>query len=650
MQQSRSVGRFSLALVAALIVIVGTAINHGQTAGEWRYYAGDLASTKYSPLDQINKSNVSQLRVAWRRPQISADFAAANGVTRLQNNYRSTPLMINGVLFATNAVGVAEAFDPETGRTLWTQKIAGEVGGSTPAGLGGAIRGVGYWNGRGAGERRVFSYHRNFLYALNPENGEVYNDFGNGGRIDLTLADGGFVWNAPPLVVRDVVLIGSANADQDSASKKEGVAGEVRGYDVKTGKLRWTFRIIPKEGEPGIETFENESWKYVGAGNVWAPMSADEELGYVYIPTTSPTNDMYGGHRLGNNLYSDSLVCLDVTTGRRVWYFQTIHHDLFDYDNPAAPVLGDITVNGRRIKAVVQVTKQAFAYVFDRVTGQPVWPIEERPVPASTVPGERASATQPFPTKPPAFDRQGVKVDDLIDFTPELRAEALEIVKKYKYGAPFMPPSVVGEGPNDTKGTIQLPGSVGGADWTGAGFDPETGILYVPSMTNPFVANLVPGDPTKTNLRYRASTRELLLGPRGLPLMKPPYGRITAIDLNKGDHAWMVPNGDGPRDHPALKGLNLPPLGHASRGAVLVTKTLLIAPDGDQVTTRTPAGGGGTKFRALDKATGATVWEMDMGAGVTGAPMTYLHRGKQYIVVAIGAREHPAEFVALSLP
>ena len=432
--------------------------------------------------------------------------------------------------------------------------------------------------------------------------------------------------------------------------RKEGQAGEVRAFDVRTGKPRWTFRVIPREGEPGIETWDQESWRYTGAGNVWAPMSADDELGYIYLPTTSPTNDMYGGHRLGNNLFSDSVVCLDAKTGKMVWHFQTIHHDLFDYDNPAAPILGDITVDGRRIKAVMQVTKQSFTYVFDRVTGKPVWPIVERPVPQSIVPGERTSATQPVPTKPPPFDRQGVAIDDLIDFTPELRAEAIEIVKHYVTGPVFMPPSLIGQGPNDTKGTIQLPGSVGGADWTGAGFDPETGMLYVPSMTNPFVANLVSGNPQQTNLRYRASTRELLMGPQGLPLMKPPYGRITAIDLNRGEHAWMVPNGDGPRDHPLLKSLNLPPLGHASRGAPLVTKTLLFAPDGDQVNTRTPPGGGGKKFRALDKATGKTVWETDLDAGATGAPMTYMYKGKQYIVVAIGGRDHSAEFVALTLP
>jgi quinoprotein glucose dehydrogenase len=444
--------------------------------------------------------------------------------------------------------------------------------------------------------------------------------------------------------------MGSAMVDQDSASKQEGEPGDVRAYDVRTGRLRWTFRVVPREDDTAaIATWEEGSWRYTGAGNVWAPMSADDELGYVYLPTTSVTNDMFGGHRLGSNLYSTSVVCVDAATGKRVWHYQTVHHDLFDYDNPAAPILADITVGGRRIKAVVQVTKQSFAYVLDRMTGQPVWPIEERPVPASTVPREKASPTQPFPTKPPAFDRQGITEDDLIDFTPELKAEALAIFKQYRTGPVFTPPSVVDPAPGGTKGTIELPGSVGGADWTGAAFDPEAGVLYVPSMTNPFVANLIPGEPGETDLAYRASNRMLLQGPRGLPLVKPPYGRITALDLNQGTTRWMVPNGDGPRHHPLLKSLNLPPLGQSVRAGPLATKTLLFVTEGDQINVRTPPNGGGTKVRAFDKRTGAVVWEMALEAGSTGTPMTYLHNGTQFIVFAIGSTKYPAEFVALAL-
>ena len=378
-------------------------------------------------------------------------------------------------------------------------------------------------------------------------------------------------------------------------------------------------------------------------------MSADDELGYVYLPTTSATNDMYGGHRRGNDLFSDSIVCIDARTGRRVWYYQTVHHDLFDYDNPAAPILADITVDGRPIKALVQITKQSFAYVLDRTNGRPVWPIVERAVPQSDVPGEKTSATQPFPTKPPAFDRQGLDENDLIDFTPELRAQALDVLKHFRHGPLFTPPSVVSGDPGGTQGTIQLSGSVGGADWTGAAFDPETGMLYVPSMTNPFVANLVAGRPDETNLRYRAGDRRLMHLPNGLPLTKPPYGRITAIDLNRGEQVWMVPNGDGPRNHPLLKALNLPPLGHAVRAAPLVTKSLLFVTEGDQINVRTPPGGGGNKIRAYDKATGKVVWEYEMDAGSTGTLMTYLHKGTQYIVVAIGGQRHAAEFIAFAL-
>jgi quinoprotein glucose dehydrogenase len=633
-------GGIGLVVCAALLGAAGES-----PRGEWRYYSGDNGSKKYSPLDQINPSNISKLRVSWRRPQIDPVVLAQSPGLRLTNNYRSTPIMVDGVLYATNAVGIAEAFDPETGKTIWTQKIPGELTGNP--GLGGAIRAVAYW-GRG-NDSRIFSYQKQFLYALHPKTGEPIREFGDSGRIDLSIA-GQFLWNAPPLVVKDVVVVGVSMPDQDSATKKEGVPGEVRAFDARTGKLRWSWRAIPRQNEPGAETWESDALRYIGAGNVWAPMTADDDLGYIYLPTSGATNDMYGGHRPGANLYTSSIVCLDAGTGKRIWHFQLVHHDLFDYDTPAAPVLADITVNGRKVRAVVQVTKQAFAYVLDRVTGKPVWPIEERPVAASTVPGERAFPTQPFPTKPPAFDRQGITVDDLIDFTPELRAEAIEIMKQYVTGPVFTPPSLVGEGPGATKGTIQVPGSVGGADWTGAAFDPDTGVLYVPSMTNPFVANLVPGDPKQTNLQFRASTRELLPGPRGLPLLKPPYGRITAIDLHRGDQLWMVPNGGGPRDHPAIKHLNLPPLGHASRGAPLVTKTLLLAPDGDQINVRTPVGGGGKQIRALDKETGGTLWEVDLGAGVTGAPMTYMYKGKQYLVMAIGGRDHPAEFVALSLP
>lgn len=635
--------RFLALAAIALAATTLRADDRALASGQWPHYSGDNGARKYSPLDRIRRDNVAGLRIAWRRPQLDTSLLAGKPAPQLSNNFRSTPIMVNGVMYASNGVGLAEAFDPGSGKTIWVQDPGAD-------GLRGTSnRGVAYW-GEGA-EARIITFRNRYLYALDPKTGKPIAGFGKDGAVDLHEGLGplsrGYRWNSAPLVARDVIVMGSAMVDQDSATKVEGDPGDVRAYDVRTGQLRWTFHVVPQEGDPALKTWKGDSWRYTGAGNVWSLMSADDELGYVYLPTTSMTNDMYGGHRLGDTLYATSIVCVDAATGKKVWHYQTVHHDLFDYDNPAAPILVDITVDGKRIKAVAQVTKQSFTYVLDRVTGKPVWPIEERPVPASTVPGEQASPTQPFPTRPPAFDRQGITENDLIDFTPELRAEALAIFKQYVTGPVFTPPSVIGE---QTKGTIELPGSVGGADWTGAAFDPDTGMLYVPSMTNPFVANLLQGKPENTNLRFRASNRELLQGPRGLPLVKPPYGRITALNLNRGTQAWMVPNGDGPRNHLALKGLNLPPLGQAVRAAPLVTKTLLFVTEGDQINVRTPPDGGGKKIRAYDKATGAVVWEMALDAGSTGTLMTYLHAGRQYLVVAIGGIDHPAEFIALSLP
>jgi len=652
-----------ISLSAALLLAAGAASIVAQTGaatdGEWRYYSGDIGATKYSPLAQITKDNVKNLRVAWRRPAVHP--AATSGMEgfRANPNFHSTPLMARGVLYASNGVGLVEAMDPETGTTLWMQKPLDSDG---PKLQGTSNRGVAYWTD--GSDRRLLAIRGQYLFAINPETGALYRDFGDNGKLDLTPGLGPLLarynWNSPPLIVRDVIVVGAALPDQDRATKKEGPSGDVRGYDVRTGKHLWTFHVIPREGEPGIETWEDGSWGYTGGGNVWGPISADPELGYVYLPTTSPTNDGYGGHRRGDNLYSTALVCLDAKTGKRIWHHQLVRHNLWDYDNAASPILGDITVNRRRIKAVVQVTKQAFAFVFDRVTGEPVWPIEERPVPQSNVPGEKAAATQPFPTKPPAFDRQGVSIDDLIDFTPELRAEAIQIVKPFVIGPIFTPPTVNGDGPNDKKGTIVLPGLVGGANWPGAAFDPETGMLYVPSMTNPVVADLMKGNPETTNLQYRygpirtgaveGMVNGLIMGPRGLPLLKPPYGRITAIDLNRGEHAWMVPNGDGPRNHPVLAPLKLPPLGQAVMSAPLVTKTLLFVSEGDQVNIRTPPGGGGRMLRAFDKQTGQVVWETRLDAGTTGTLMTYLYKGKQYLIAPIGGATHQPEFVAFSLP
>ena len=655
-------------ILVSLGVVLATAFGaaqQGARGGEWTRYGGDPGSTKYAPIDQINKSNVSQLRVAWRRPAVDPSISSKVPDFSYSNNFRATPLMIDGVLYSPNGIGLVEAFHPGTGKTLWVQEPFPDEPGQ---GLrGDSARGVTYWSD--GTQRRLYLVRGEYLIALDARTGKPVTAFGDNGRVYLRPGLGPratvYSWTGAPQVCRDVVIVGTGlgGSMTDAPRRKEQPPGNVQAFDVRSGKPRWTFHPIPSPGEVGNETWEGDSWAYSGEANLWSLISADEEQGLAYLPLTSPTNDMYGGHRLGNNVFGNTLVCVRCLTGERVWHYQIVHHDLWDYDLPAAPILADITVGGTPIKAVVQLTKQALVFVFDRTSGRPVWPIEERPVPGSDTPGERTSPTQPFPTKPPPFDRQGVSIDDLIDFTPELRAEAIQLVKQYRIGPVFTPPSVRGDSPGGIRGTVQLPGSVGGADWQGGAFDPETGMLYVPSITGPFTADIVKGDPKISNLDYVSGTRAWTPGPQGLPLLKPPYGRITAIDLNKGDQVWMVPNGDGPRNHPLLKPLNLPPLGNPGRSAPLVTKTLLFVGEGSPIMSslgsrlrpEMPAslapGAGGNKFRAYDKATGAILWEIELPAGTTGAPMTYMFAGKQYVVVAIGSREaRSAEYVALSLP
>jgi quinoprotein glucose dehydrogenase len=629
----------------------------GARDGQWRAYGGDNAASRYAPLDQIDESNVAKLALAWRRPAIDASILAAVPGMRAERIFRATPLMVDGVLYSPNGIGFVEAFDAGTGKTVWVEQPLEPA----PNGYRGtSTRGVAYWSdGRDA---RILVQRSEYLLALDAKTGKHFENFGAGGRVHLSAGYGPdmvYTWSGAPLVIGDVVVLGSSPGD--TFANKEATRGDVRAYDVRTGELRWQFHVIPQEGELGVETWEDGSWRYSGHAPVWSLFSADEELGFVYMPVSAPTNDMYGGHRLGDNLFTQSIVCVDAKTGKRIWHFQLSHHDLWDYDPPAAPMLVDIAVDGRPIKAAVQLTKQGWAFVFDRVTGQPVWPIVERPVPQSNVPGERTSPTQPYPTKPPPFDRQGATEDNFIDFTPELRAEALEIVKRYTTGPMYTPPSIRDDEPGGNLGTIQLPGSIGGANWGGGAFDPETHVLYVPSATAPFVADIEPGDPAVTNLRYVKGKRLWIGGPRGLPLFKPPYGRISAIDLDAGEIRWQVANGDGPRDNPAIADLRLPALGNTGHPAPLLTKTLLFVGEGSDAyvtTARMPPGMpldaapnyGEPWLRAFDKQTGEVLAQIPLPAGTTGAPMTYLHRGKQYIVVAVGGREHDAEWVALSVP
>ena len=664
---SRETGQVVWSVLLLVVMTLGAAVTAsaqaGAPAGEWRYYGGDSGSTKYSALDQITRENVGDLRIAWR-------WRTDNFGPRVDFNYQATPLMVGGVLYTTagwrrNAV----AIDGVTGETLWMYRYdEGDRGRTAPV-RASSGRGLAYW-ADGQGDERIIHVTKGYhLVALSAATGQPVATFGDEGVVDLydglfdgldrpPVEDGQIGLNSPALVVGDVIVVGAAL--RATAPSPEFPAGFVRGFDVRTGQQLWIFHTIPQPGEFGHDTWEDDAWRTSGNTGVWAPMSADQELGYVYLPVETPTNDLYGGHRPGDNLFAESLVCLDATTGERIWHYQFIHHGIWDYDIPTAPALVDITVNGRMIKAVAQVTKQAFTYVFDRVTGEPVWPIEERPVAQSDVPGERTSATQPFPTRPAPFDRQGVSGDDLLDFTPELNAEARRIASEYQLGPIFTPPILAGA--NGLRGLLMLPQMTGGANWQGGAVDAETGVLYVASVTNPTVAGLT-SDPDRSTMDYVGGGRRRRrgaaapqgcgeIGPLGLPLIKPPWGRITAIDLNTGDHLWMIANGDTPdcvKNHPALSGLDIPRTGKPERSGILVTKTLVFAGEGGGLFA-TPTWAGGPMFHAYDKLTGETLWEYELPKRQSGVPMTYMVDGKQYIAMAISARGEPAELVALTLP
>ncbi len=616
---------------------------HAQTDTNWAYLGGDAGNNKYSALDQINAGNINRLKVVWRAPAIDPAALAENPELVASNNYQDAPFVFDGVMYISNQIGQAEARDPGTGKVIWRQA---NLPGDGPLTALRSSRGIAIW-GKGAAAR-IVTVRGPYLYLLDAKTGAVISGFGDNGRVDMRADPKDlFYWRTPsPTVVNDVIVIGGQPIATGTADvNKASLAGDIRGYDVHSGKLLWTFHTVPHEGEPGTETWENESWRDGGKSYTWNGFSADRQLGYVYVPLSAPPNDYYGGIRPGDDLFSDSLVALDAKTGKRVWHFQTVHHDLWDYDIPTPPMLADIKVNGRLRKAAIQVTKTAFVFAFDRATGEPLFPIVETPVPASTVPGEKAAKTQPIPAKPKPFDRQGVSEDQLIDFTPQLHAEAVQILSHYMHGSIYTPPSATGGG---MLGTLYMPGWVGGANWTGAALDPQTGIIYVPSVSVPWVAGVEP-DGKGGYRRARTQGGLYLDGPQGLPLVKPPYGRITAIDMNSGDHLWMVPNGDGPRNNPLLKDLNLPPLGQAGRAAPLLTKTFLFLGEGSDAGQSMPKFSGGNMFRAYDKKTGKAVWETDLGAGTTSPPITYMYKGKQYIVVSVGSVNHTPEIVAMSL-
>ncbi|MBW3534902.1 MAG: PQQ-binding-like beta-propeller repeat protein, partial [Gemmatimonadetes bacterium] len=571
--------------VLTLLLATAPAPAQQMPPGEWRYWGGDERSSRYTPLDQIDAGNFENLEVVWR-------WKAANYGPSPDYIYRATPIYVKGRLYTVAGQRRAVvAIDPGTGETLWMWRMKPNPRweASTRKNYG---KGVAYAEVNGRDVIYVITPGY-YLVALDAHTGLPIPAFGINGVVDLHLGLGDYsvhpdrgllpfgdiTSSSPPIVVNGVVVVGNSHDRGYYPDRKENVPGHIRGYDAATGEMKWIFHVVPKPGEFGHETWEGDSWTYTGNVSAWAPLSADSERGLVFIPTDTPSNDYYGGDRLGDNLFGTSLIALNAATGQRVWHFQMVHHDVWNMDNPNAPKVLDVTVRGRRTPIVVETTKQGFSYVLNRETGEPVWPIEERAVPRSDIPGERTSPTQPFPTRPAPFEHQGITEDDLIDFTPELRAEALEIARNYRMGPLFTPPSLA-EAPDGTDGAFVVPGANGGANIPGgSSVDPETGVLYVASQRGHSVISMVPGATRGSNAGYVSQGPGGIRGPRGLPILKPPYGAITAIDLNTGEHLWRIPTGDTPREiaeHPALQGVDLPVTGKNGHANIITTRTLVL--------------------------------------------------------------------------
>jgi quinoprotein glucose dehydrogenase len=650
-------------MIASIGLVCSTLGGAAQTInGEWRTYGGDLASTRYSPLDQINQKNFNALEIAFR-------FRTESLGPRPEFNFQTTPLMVDGVLYLTaGSRRAAVALDAASGEMLWMHSInEGKRGEAAPRQLSG--RGLAYWSD-GSDARIIYVTPGYQMVALDAKTGHRVRTFGNDGIVDLKLDNdqnidelsGEIGLHAAPIVAKNTIVIGAAHIEGSAPRHYQAVIGHVRGYDVRTGKRAWIFHTVPRPGEFGNETWLENSWANAGNTGVWAQMSVDEELNTVYMGVELPTGDYYGGHRPGDGLFGESILALDLTTGLRKWHYQTVHHGIWDWDIPCAPILMDIMVDGKPIKALAQPTKHGWLFVLDRVTGKPVWPIEERPVPQGNVPREWYSPTQPFVTRPPPYERQGVSVDDLIDFTPELRAEAVTLVSRYQIGPLFTPPVVSRwEGP---LATLMLPSNTGGANWPGGSFDPETKIFYIFTNTAISAHGLV-HDPQRSQMNFisgRAADPDAqaatagrpggsALSVQGLPLVKPPYGRITAIDLNRGAMLWQIAHGETPdiiKNHPALTGLTIPRTGRTGRIGTLVTQSLLIAGEGGF--NRLSNGERGAYLRAYDKATGADIGQVPLPAPQTGSPMTYMVNGRQHIAVAISGPAFPGELIVFRAP
>ncbi len=633
--------------------VVPAAAQLGTKNGEWPSYSGDLTGARYSPLDKINASNFYKLQVAWR-------FKTDNLGPTPEGNLEGTPLMVKGVLYATGGTRrTVIALDPATGELLWKHsENEGARGAAAPRQLSG--RGLAYWSD-GTEERIVYVTPGYRMLALNAKTGLPVPGFGKNGVVDLKEDDDQPIdplspdigLHSAPIIANNVVLIGAAHKPGGVPLSKTNVKGYIRAFDVRTGRRLWIFHTIPRYGEVGFDSWLQDSWSYTGNTGSWGQMSADVDLNMVYVGIESPTGDYYGGHRPGNNLFGESIVALDLRTGQRKWHYQYVHHPIWDMDNPCAPILADITLNGRTVKVVAQPTKQAFLYVLNRETGEPIWPIVEKPVEKGNVPNEWYSPTQPFPTKPPAYSRQGTSIEELIDFTPELRAEAVKLVSRFKIGPMFTPPVV--STPGGPLATLTMATAGGGSNWPGGAYDPETHIVYVASQSIVTPLGLTPpGSRSDMNfIAGRAADPDAPVGMtvRDLPLNRPPYGTMSAIDLDKGEILWQVPHGETPdnvRNHEALKGMVIPRTGRPGPVGTLVTKTLVIS--GEKGVATQPDGRRGALLRAYDKATGKDAGAVYMSTQQSGGPMTYLHNGKQYIVVAISGPGYSGEYVAYKLP
>ena len=628
--------------------------------GEWPSYTGDTRGSRYAPLDQVTAENFGTLEVAWR---FKTDALGPRPEFKLEG----TPLMVGGVLYATGGTRRAVvALDAVTGELLWVHsENEGERGAAAVRPLSG--RGLSFWTD-GKSSRVLYVTPGYRLVALDARTGARITSFGDSGAVDLKtdidhailpdLTTGEIGFQGAPVIGRDVVVIGAAFREGGAPKTYRNNKGYIRGYNVRTGKRLWIFHTIPVKGEPGYDTWLDGSADAAGNTGVWTQLTIDEELGLVYLPVESPTGDYYGGHRPGNNLYGESIVCLDLLTGVKKWHFQMVHHPIWDFDLSAAPILADITVNGKPVKSVAVPTKQGFLYTFDRITGKPVWPIEEKPVEKGDAPGEWYSPTQPFPTKPAAYSRNGVTLDDIIDYTPALKEAGIAIASRFKLGPIFTPPVTSKAG--GPLATLANGPTNGGTNWPGGSYDPDTHTLYVSASNySPAVLGLVPPAAGASDMNMVQGLAPLPAGtPRvggltvqGLPLFKPPYGTISAINLDRGDITWQIAHGETPdavRNHEALKGMNIPRTGQPGTAGTLVTKTLLIA--GDLQVTTLPTRARGAMLRAYDKSTGKEVGTITMPAPQSGSPMTYMAGGRQYIVVAVSGGPYSGEYIAYRLP